>query len=187
MNTLYAKCFLYAYTNLEDLCAQIDEIVLKRALSSISDTSPAFEQYQRILDYTEQKKLYINVKLIVSEALKSFTQDEINCIEYKYFMNKQIKKGNDFDTSSRAYFRRQSKLAEKFASVLEGMGINDDFYVNTCMKTNFFREMVRRVKEYEALSFKNKGRRRPHTVSLGCNYFANQKNTSKKRSSQAIA
>ena len=48
MNVIFAKTALYAYTNLEAVADQIDELVEKKALSSISDYSPAIEQCHKM-------------------------------------------------------------------------------------------------------------------------------------------
>ena len=57
---------------------------------------------------------------------------------------------------SRAYFRLQVKLAEKFAKNLEKAGFSDERFKNECLSMEFFREMLARVKEKENLNRKNK-------------------------------
>ena len=47
MNVYYAKTVLYAYANVDAVVEQIDELVEKKALSSMRDFSPCEEQCEK--------------------------------------------------------------------------------------------------------------------------------------------
>lgn len=156
MNVLYAKVVLYAYAHLDALADQIDEIVEKKAFSSSMNFSPALNQFEDIIGLTYQKQVVFALKLCALDALKSFNDKEKLCLDYKYFKRLKIDAYAGLDTTSRAYFRLQVKLAEKFAKYLEKAGYSDERFESECLSMEFFREMLARVKERENLSRKNK-------------------------------
>ena len=156
MNINYAKSVLYAYPNIDSIMEQIDELVEKKALSSMTDFTPALWQYEKILSYTAQKDMFIHLKLTAGKVLSKFTEDELDCLDYKYFKLKPKEYYVNFDASSRAYFRKQVKLAKLFAERLERAGIDDGWFESNCLETDFFKELLKRVIEHEKLSRKNK-------------------------------
>lgn len=160
MNKYYAKAVLYAYKHLEDVMEQIDELVEKKALSSINDLSPCVCQCEKILSYTEQKDTLIVLKIIVDKVLEKFSNEELVYFSYKYFRDKEKDCFRDFDYTGRAYFRKQVKLAEKFADKLEKSGVNDEWFEEYCLKMDFFKELLKRVYELEDKTLKNRSKRK---------------------------
>lgn len=189
MNLLFAKSILYSYSNMGDVCEQIDELVVKRALSSIADTSPALDQYERIINFTEQKKVIIKLYLIVTDILKKLSKDELDLLDYKYFKKRDKSYYNGFDNSSRTYFRRQIKIAKKFSELLEKRGVNDKFFITKCLPINFYKELLIRVKEKEELSVKNKPKKYTHQIvdDMTGNISVSSADLSKKDKSVSIA
>ena len=156
MNLHFAKSILYAYTNLEEVIEQIDEIIERKALCSINDYSPCLEQCEKIIDLIEQKDVLIDLKIKAEKALQRFTDEELDYLDYKYFKVRPKEYYDDFDTFSRNYFRRQVKLANKFSMLIEHEGITQKYFEENCMKIDFMRELLKRVIEHEKLSYKNK-------------------------------
>ena len=156
MKINYAKTILYAYANIESVIEQIDELVEKSALSSMCDFRPAMEQYQKILAFTEQKDVLIELKIVADGVLEKFSSYELECMDYKYFKRVDRAYYNNFDAVSRAYFRAQIKIAEKFARRMEYAGIDDLWFENKCLKIDFFRELLKLVKEREKKLAKKK-------------------------------
>ena len=159
MNVIYAKSILYAYSNIDVIAEQIDELVVKKALSSMTDFSPALSQCEKIVDLTCQKELLLKLKTVVYNVLLKFSDTELDFFDYKYFKKKPKEYYIGFDYQSRNYFRRQIRLAAKFSLRLEKSGITDSVFENEYLKIEFFRELVKRVTEYELLSCKNKGKK----------------------------
>lgn len=156
MNLNFAKSILYAYTNLEEVIEQIDEIIERKALCSISDYSPCIEQCEKIIDLIGQKDILIDLRIKAENALKHFTDEELDYLDYKYFKVRPKEYYQDFDTFSRNYFRKQVKLANRFAILIENEGITQKYYEDNCMRIEFMRELLKRVIEHEKLSYKNK-------------------------------
>lgn len=149
MNELYAKTILYAYPHLTALAEQIDELVEKRALASMTDYSPALEQFNKIIDLTEQKTILFKLEIVTDKILKKFTETELDYLDYKYFKRKAKEYYEGFDASSRTYFRRQIRLAERFALALEKQGITDKVFEEKCLSCEFFSALYKRVVERE--------------------------------------
>lgn len=149
MNNFYAKTILYAYRNLDAVTRQLDDLVLKRALASMNDLSPCETQCEKILSLTDQKDVLINLKLVTKSVVDKFTEDEKDYLDYKYFKLKPKEYYADFDFTSRAYFRKQVRVADKFAKRLEKAGITDEYFEDKCLSIEFFRELLKRVTERE--------------------------------------
>ena len=156
MNVLYAKVALYSYAHLDSIAEQIDELVTKKAFSSSLNFTPAIKQYEKIVDLTYQKRVIFALKLCVEAALEKFTEKEKLCLDYKYFRTKNKEDYAEIDSSSRGYFRLQVRLAARFAERLERAGFSDARFKDECLSMDFFREMLKRVKEKENLNRKNK-------------------------------
>lgn len=155
MNNLYAKAILYSYTNLESLCNVIDEQVEKRALTSIDDCSSALEQYNKILACTAQKDLIIDLKIIVDAILQKFSTEDRQLIEYKYFKKKLPSNVDRTAFKTRAYYRKQVRLAEKFAQKLPLYGIDESYFEKNYLSIDFFKQLLRKVEEVEVHCSKN--------------------------------
>lgn len=156
MNVLYGKVALYSYVHLNALAEQIDEVVEKKAFSSSMNFTPAINQYQDIINLTYQKQIVFALGLCIKDALKGFTEKELVYLDYKYFKRRNAEDYAGLDCSSRGYFRLQIRLAEKFAKALERAGYSDERFETECLSVDFFREMLKRVKEKENLNRKNK-------------------------------
>ena len=156
MNLLYAKVALYSYAHLNAIADQIDEVVEKKAFSSSMNFSPAINQFQDIIDLTYQKQIVFALGLCIKDALKGFTEKEMLCLDYKYFKRCGKEEYAGLDVNSRGYFRLQVRLAVKFAKALEKAGYSDERFEKECLSIDFFREMLKRTKEKENLSRKNK-------------------------------
>ena len=149
MNKYYAKTALYAYPNLEAVAEQIDELVERRAIISMNNYSPAVEQCEKVVDLTYQKDVLFALKLHIEYALEKLNQEELDCLEYKYFKRKPKEYFIDFDAESRSYFRRQNKLADKISKSLERGGATDKWFEEHCLSMEFFSELLKRVIERE--------------------------------------
>ncbi len=128
MKTIYAKCILRACAKLQAITDKIDELVLKNALASFMDTSPASAQYDRILEYTFQKDILTYINGIVEKIIGEFSLQDRIYIDYKFFKKMDKKLYEKVDFSSRAYFRRQLVIIKKIALKLERKGIDDNFF-----------------------------------------------------------
>lgn len=156
MNVYYAKTALYAYSNLQTIASQIDDIVEKKALSSMNDYSLALTQCERIVEYTQQKDALFALKIRIEEVLDKLDFEQIDLIEYKYFKRKPKEYFEGFDFESRAYFRKQTKLISVVSELFEKGGTTDEWFESTCLKIDFFKELLKRTIAHEK-SYAKKG------------------------------
>jgi len=156
MDKLYVKCVLYAFPNIESIREQIDELVEKRALSSMMDTSPAENQCVKMVSYIFQKEMLSELEEMTKKVLGKFTLYELDCLDYKYFKIKPREYYQGFDAKSRAYFRIQNKIVELFSKRAEKVGLNDMWFNENCLQLDFFKELLKRVKEREDAVKKDK-------------------------------
>lgn len=149
MEILYSRSILYAYGCLDALIEQIDELVVKKALGSMDNFKPCLSQCESIINLTEQKDKIIELKITCDKILHKFSSQEIDCLDYKYFKKKPKEYYSEFDFYSRAYFRRQIRLAKKFATLLEKEGFTDQIFEKEYLQIDFFKELFKRVKRQE--------------------------------------
>jgi len=158
----YEKVLLYAYPHLEDLSRQIDELVLKRALSSFSNYTSCETQCEKILNMSDQKVRLLALKSRLDEILTRLTDYEIELLEYKYFKRKPKSSFSDFDSTSRQYFRRQLKLTEKISALLNRVGMTEKWFNENYLDIDFMKLLLDRVIEYENNGNINKNKKRPN-------------------------
>ncbi len=156
LNTLYTKVLLYAYPNIESLIDQIDELIEKKALSSMDSQQPCIEICNSVIGLIKEKDLYLDLMVTLDGIFENFTEEEMLCIEYKYFLVRDKVKFRDFDYTSKQYFRRQNKILEKIKRRLEKRGYDDNFFKEKYMPIKFINSLLRGVKEREKLIIKNK-------------------------------
>lgn len=145
MKSNYVKTLLYAYPHVQMIIEQIDDIVMRKALSSMRDFSPCEGQCEKIIELTEQKKTLIFHKVKMDRVVSQMNDYELKCLDYKYFKQKKKEEYKDFDTTSRSYFRRQTRLIKKANSLIELNGMDNKWFEKNCLKISFFYELLRRV------------------------------------------
>ena len=149
MEINYAKTLLYAYPVMDKLIEQTDALIEKKALASMNDCSPCEEQCERIIQMMNKKDIYLHIRLVVDEAVAKLTEEERQCVEYKYFKNKPKEYFTLVEPKSRNYFRKQKLIAEKICVELERLKINDEWFEKKCLVLYFFKKLLSRVIERE--------------------------------------
>ncbi len=66
--------------------------------------------------------------------------------EYKYFKRKPKKYFENFDASSRAYFRKQIKLLNSLSHHLKANGIDEVWFNQMVLPIDFMNELYHRIK-----------------------------------------
>ena len=156
MNILYAKTVLYLYAGTEKLVRQIDELVERKALASANDFSPAVNQCAAIAELTRCKAALLYLKEVCERILPRFSERELIYLDYKYFKKRDRSEYAGMDFCSRTYFRRQIRLAEKFAEALSNDGIDDGVFCEEYLSCRFIKRLYGRVREKEKEARKNK-------------------------------
>lgn len=166
MKKFYAKTALYLYPCIDKVNEQIDELLEKRALASMNDFSPCITQCEKMVELGVQNANLLELKERIARALSGLSAEETALLEFKYFHSRKKEDMPDGDVASRTYFRRQQRVAEKFAELLEGEGITDEIFERDYLSVEFIRELYRRVKLREEASRKKDDKERKDKLSF---------------------
>lgn len=146
MKKFYAKTVLYLFPCIDKVNEQIDELLEKRALSSMTDFSPCLSQCEKMVNLGVQNANLLVLKGCVSEVLKKLSEEELALLEFKYFHLRTKEAMPEGDVSSRRYFRKQQRVADKFARLMEEAGITDEVFERDYLSVEFIKELCARVK-----------------------------------------
>ena len=156
MKTNYIKTLLSTYPRIQKIIEQIDDLVLKKAMSAFSCFSPCQEIAEKILLLTERKKVLIEIRQVCDNVFNKLTIEEYDMIDYKYIKRKSKEYYKNFDYSSKGYFRRQNKLLTKLSSLFFSQGIDDEWFNDNCLNDEYFKTTLRRIINHELNMQKNK-------------------------------
>lgn len=124
---VWAKTLLSSYTCLERVASAIDKMVLDKGVNSAFDNRSTLRQTNRIIGLIQRKKMLINAKIIVENAISKLNENELNIIVLKYFDKvKSIDIAQLLNVSMRTYFRRLSLAINNVARNLTILGFTDD-------------------------------------------------------------
>ena len=165
MNKLYAKTVLYLYPCIDKVTEQIDDLLLKKALSSRNDFSPCLTQCEKMAELGAQNARLLELKRKVRTILKGFNEEERAILGYRYF--RRGKSGVGYiDSYSRTYFRKQTRALAKFAEAAEEKDITDEKFEKEYLSVDFIRELYRRVKISEDNRKKKEIFGRPQNITV---------------------
>lgn len=137
------KTVLYSYTALDGIVEGLDELVLYKAVSSFQSSSKTLAQMDKILLLQNQADRLTGLKVLVEDILSRLSDEERRLAEYKFFRKKS---GDDFDYSSRKYFRKQKKLEAKLDKIAEKRGINEEWFKREFSDVYFLRVKYSKLK-----------------------------------------
>lgn len=146
MDKIFVKVIMFAYPKCEKIIKEIDELILKKALSSMQDFSPCEEQCYKIVHLMNKKQLLIQLKGRVDKLLEKLTEEQIKLLEYKYFKRKGKEYFAGLDVKSRMFFRKQERLVNRIGVLLERSGVSDEWFIKNYADWKFFSHLITRVK-----------------------------------------
>ncbi len=141
MKDIYVKTLLYAYPNIQKINFRIDEIVKKKALSSMTNCTSCLEQCNKIVKLTMQKGILFEIKHYVNKILSRLDNYERVCVEYKYFKKKSKKDLEGVDLSSRSYFRKQKKIIEYLGFCFDWLNLSDKWFESKCRRVPYINKL----------------------------------------------
>ncbi len=131
----YAKTILTAYPLLNGYITQIENLIRKKARNSFYLRCDTVSFAEQLIRLGEIRKDLFELISVVQETLLSQTEYDRTLISYKYFGIKPSYE--NFDLSSRNYFRRQIKALDKFSKALECSGYGKEWFQNKYLKIAF--------------------------------------------------
>ena len=145
MNEYYSKTILYSYKSLKAVMSQLDDLIVKKAISSMNDFSPCEKIAEKILALTAQKVVLADIMEKTERAVAKLNDNEKLILDYKYFKKLPKESFAHLDFTSRSYFRKQVRVVSRFAAKMDILGIDDTYFEEKCLKIEFFRELYKRV------------------------------------------
>ena len=131
----YAKTILSSYNQISGVITQIENVIQRRAKNSFylrCDTESLAEQ---LLSLGEIRKDLIELKFIADEILDKIKPEDKTLILYKYMGI--VPNDDNFDHTSRNYFRKQIKALERFTNKLVSNGYDEDWFQKKYLKIAF--------------------------------------------------
>ena len=129
--TEWGKAVLSIYHNLESVCNTLDELVLKKGIKSRNvgfDTEGTLKLMDGMLDLTERKIKFINLKLIVEKAIKAMDDKDSKYLVFRYFDRYSFGTiAHLVGASLRTAQRRVTAATVKFNQTLIGLGFNRNY------------------------------------------------------------
>ena len=126
---LWGKVVLSAYNYLERLCGSLDSLIEKTAVNSYYTSSINANDYsietisRKIIEYSNRKIGYINLKLIIEKALKGISEQESKLLILKFIQKMPIEKAcNLLKISKRSSYRKLERALAKFVAMLVCLG-----------------------------------------------------------------
>ncbi len=166
MKSNYVKTLLYAYPNIPKMIKRIDEIVNKKALSSMTNCTDCREQCESIIKLTVQKGILFEIKYYIEKILARFDREELIYIEYKYFGKKDKAEFEGVDFAGRAYFRKQQKLLEHICNCFEWLKISDEWFEGSLKKVPYLRKLLQSVLLHQNASASGTRKVKPKTEEV---------------------
>ncbi len=130
------KTLFYSYPSFEGVLKATEKLVYFKAISSYKNNNKTLNQMEEILELNDRAARLKQVKSMVEELIDGLLDDEKQLIEYKYF---HYHMPEDFDFTSRKYFRRQLKLEKKIDARALSKGIDEAWFKNNLWDVYFLR------------------------------------------------
>lgn len=138
------KTLLYSYPSFDEVIKATDKLVYYKALSSYKDNLKTYDQMNEIVFLNERSARIVWVKGIIDKLIAELTPFERQLVEYKYF---HIKQGEDFDSTSRAYFRKQLKLEKKIDKKTAYLAPDEEWFMKNLGDIYFLRAKYMRIRK----------------------------------------
>lgn len=169
MDCLYVKVLLYAYPRLREVSEAVSAGVENKAALSFRSTLSALDTAERIAEEIFLRKNLDCVTDAIERALSMLSEEEMFCLEYKYFRRKRILgvrfAGYSPLGSERSYYRKQAELLKKICFRLAAAGWTETRFFEAFGEFPYF------MKVYRALQA---GRESAVTVKRGRRGFSFQ-------------
>lgn len=126
---VWGKAILSSYNYLKRLCDSLDSLIEKTAVNSYYSFSLNYHDTTietvstKILNYSNRKIGYINLKLIIEKALKRMPKQQAKLLILKFIQKMSIEKTSSLlNISNRSSYRRLEKALSMFMAELVCMG-----------------------------------------------------------------
>lgn len=138
---------LYCYPSFQSVINGMERLAYFKAISSFKDCTKTLSQIEEILQINSQKERLKNLKRTVECILSQLSTEEKMLIEYKFF---KIKPSEDYDCTSRKYFRKQNKLYKKLLEIFKVKSLDNEWFEENYFDIYFLKCKYLRFKTHES-------------------------------------
>ena len=131
----YAKTILSSYNQLSGIITQIENVIQRRAKNSFYLRCDTTQLANELLSLGEIRKDLIELECIADDILSKIKPEDKTLILYKYMG--VVPEDENFDHTSRNYFRKQIKALERFTNKLVSEGYDEEWFKNKYLKIAF--------------------------------------------------
>ena len=128
----YAKTILSCYDTIDGYITQIENVIKIKAKNSFYLRNGTVTLAEQLISLGEIRKDLIELSEIVDKMLKKMTEEDKILISYKYFGVKP--KDENFDLTSRNYFRKQIRALKRFSELLVKNNYDEEWFKNKYLK-----------------------------------------------------
>ncbi len=133
----YGKTMLTCFKNIDSINKQIENLIIKKAKASFYGNSSALAVSQELIDLSEIRLDLMELKEITETALSKVKEEDRILLKFKYF--KDLPNDENFDHTSRNYFRKQVKAIDRFHKVLQDLGYDEKWFIDNYLKIPFIK------------------------------------------------
>lgn len=131
----YGKTILSAYNSISGYITQIENLIKARAKNSFYLRCDTVSLAEQLISLGEIRKDLIELKYIVDDILDALEVEDKRLLTFKYFGI--LPDVENFDHTSRNYFRKQIRAIKRFSAKLSSRGCNEEWFKNKYLKIAF--------------------------------------------------
>ena len=139
----YSKTILSCYTTISGYITQIEDLIRAKARNSFYSRCDVVNLSEQLLSLGEIRKDLFELISITDEVLSSLKAQDRILISYKYFG--EMPDDENFDHTSRNYFRRQISAVKRFTKALLDAGYDKEWFDKKYMKIAFIYSMYQKT------------------------------------------
>ncbi len=132
---MYSKTILSAYNQITSMITQIENTIERRAKNSFYMRCDTVTLAEQLISLGEIRKDLIELKYIADDILSKIKPEDATLLKYKYLGI--VPDDENFDHTSRNYFRKQIKAIERFCNKLKIEGYDEEWFKNKYLKIAF--------------------------------------------------
>ena len=139
----YEKTMLSAYVLLQNYIEQLENIIKKRIKNSFYEYEDTISLTNKILALSDARQDLFLLKECTEIAFNKLNKEDKILIFYKYLGIKPD--DENFDHTSRNYFRKQVRAVERFSKILQNLGFTEKWFNNNFMQISFIQNIYKKV------------------------------------------
>ena len=147
----FVKVVLYAYPVLRSVHTAYADHIKNKALLSYNNSVSAENLAIYLAEEIIRKNKLLWLKNLMEKEFAKLTDEERELLAVRYFGKRraEVKEALETAESERQYFRRQNRVSEKVAAMLQCAGLTKEVYERDFAKIDIFERVQKLVNKKE--------------------------------------